>query len=45
MLCLKCYKVHIYRVRSALQVDVNHGLRLDVFMTIVTMQEALWVLL
>jgi hypothetical protein len=36
MLCLKCYKVHIYLVRPALQVDVNHGWRLDVIMVIVT---------
>jgi hypothetical protein len=36
MLCLKCYKVRIYRVRPALQVFVNQGWRLDVIMAIVT---------
>jgi hypothetical protein len=36
MLRLKCYKVHIYRVRSTLQADVDHGCRLDVVMEILT---------
>ena len=36
MLCPECYKIHIYRVKSALQVDVDRGWRLDVIMTIAT---------
>jgi hypothetical protein len=36
MLRLKCYKIHIYRVRSTLQVAVDHGWRLEVIMAIVT---------
>jgi len=34
MLCLKCYKVHIYGVRSALQADVKRGWRLVVMMIV-----------